>query len=61
MKGTVKTITMNKGTRTFKVWADFIMRCTYAEDENGEVVKRIREYKKTERRAPCALFFFQFK
>lgn len=37
MKGTVKTITMNNGTRTFKVWADFIQRCTYAEDENGEV------------------------
>lgn len=37
MKGTVKIITMNKGTRTFKVWSDFIMRCTYAEDENGEV------------------------
>lgn len=37
MNGTVKIITMNKGTRTFKVWSDFIMRCTYAEDENGEV------------------------
>lgn len=39
MKGTVKTITMNKGTRTFKVWADFIQRGMFAEDENGTVKK----------------------
>lgn len=37
MKGTVKKITMNKGTRTFKVWADFIQRGMFAEDENGTV------------------------
>jgi hypothetical protein len=37
MKSKVETITMNKGTRTFKVYADYIMRGMYAEDENGTV------------------------
>lgn len=41
MKGTVETITMNKGTRTFKVYADFINRGMFAEDENG-IVKCIK-------------------
>lgn len=27
--------------KTFKYWSDFVMRATYAEDENGNV-KRIR-------------------
>ena len=37
MKGTVKTIKMNKQTRTFKVWSDFIKRATFAKDENGTI------------------------
>lgn len=35
------TITMNKGTRVFKVWSDFIQRGMFAEDENG-TVKQIK-------------------
>ena len=38
MKGTVKNITV--GGKLYKVWSDFIMRATYAENENGGV-KRI--------------------
>ena len=33
MTGTVKTTTVQG--KQYKVWSDFIMRCTYAEDENG--------------------------
>lgn len=39
MTGTVKTTTVQG--KTYKVWSDFIMRATYAEDENG-TVKAIR-------------------
>jgi hypothetical protein len=39
MKGTVKTITV--GGKAYKVWSDFRMRSTYAENENGEI-KRIK-------------------
>lgn len=35
MIGTVKNITV--GGKVYKVWSDFIMRATYAENENGEV------------------------
>ena len=37
MTTTIETITMNKGTRTFEVWSDFIARGTFAKDENGSV------------------------
>ena len=40
MTSKVQIITMNKGTRTFKVWSDYIKRETLAEDENG-VIKTI--------------------
>ena len=35
MKGTVRTVTV--GGKEYKVWSDFILRGTFAEDENGEV------------------------
>ncbi len=35
MTGTVKNITV--GSKVYKVWSDFIMRSTYAENENGEI------------------------
>jgi hypothetical protein len=40
MKGSIKNITV--GGKVYKVWSDFIMRATYAENENG-VVKRIKD------------------
>lgn len=39
MTGTIQNITV--GGKVYKVWSDFIMRSTYAENENGEV-KRIK-------------------
>lgn len=39
MTGTIKNITV--GGKVYKVWSDFRMRSTYAENENGEV-KRIK-------------------
>ena len=39
MTGTIKNITV--GGKVYKVWSDFRMRATYAENENGEV-KRIK-------------------
>ena len=35
MKGTVTVHTVEG--KTYKVWSDFIMRATYAENEDGEV------------------------
>lgn len=35
MTGTIKSITV--GGKIYKVWSDFVMRATYAENENGEI------------------------
>lgn len=35
MTGTIKNITV--GGKIYKVWSDFRMRSTYAENENGEI------------------------
>lgn len=39
MTGTIRNTTV-EGTQ-YKVWSDFMDRCTYAENENGEI-KKIR-------------------
>lgn len=39
MTGTIRNTTV-EGTQ-YKVWSNFIDRCTYAENENGEI-KKIR-------------------
>ena len=38
MTGATRTITVN--SKSFTIWADFIKRCMFAEDENG-IIKPI--------------------